>query len=231
MSQTLCIPLGEIALRLGLAASCGVIVGLNRGAHGRAAGLRTMMLVCTGAALAMVTAQTILLENGGPGSAAVSEPSRWAQGILAGMGFLGAGAILRKGNIIRGVTTAAALWYVTILGLCFGLGYLWVGLVAAGFLMFCIFVVPYAEQYVHSDRYCKVTVTAEDDCLLELDLCRRLESLGICVEGLSIRYRVKQSLRTIQCAVRYHVKHELEMPTRIVAELSALRGVVEVRWK
>src|SRR5690349_20177190 len=117
----------DILIRLGLATAAGAAVGFNRSRRGRVAGLRTMLLVCTGASLAMIVAQLASATPGAP------DASRWAQGILAGMGFLGAGAIVRNGPLVSGVTTAATLWYTTILGLCFGTGYWSVG--AAAFVI------------------------------------------------------------------------------------------------
>src|SRR5690606_37945306 len=118
-----------VLLRLGLAALGGAIIGLERESHGRAAGLRTTMLVCIGSAAAMLISERLLAAHTVPGSAWRPDPARLAAGILTGMGFLGAGAILREGNMVRGITTAAALWFVTILGLAFGSGEILIGLV------------------------------------------------------------------------------------------------------
>ena len=113
----------EIALRLGLAVLAGAAVGLDRGEHGRPAGLRTNLLVCLAAAVAMLLANLLLPTSGKTSSSfAVLDLMRLPLGILTGMGFIGAGAILRRDGLVLGVTTAATLWLVTVIGLCFGAG-------------------------------------------------------------------------------------------------------------
>jgi putative Mg2+ transporter-C (MgtC) family protein len=228
--MSLALPWSDVFLRLGLAALAGTSVGINRGQRGRAAGLRTMLMVCTGAALAMVAASDFAGRH--PGSDLSAITSRFAQGILAGMGFLGAGVILRQGTeTIRGVTTAAALWYVTVLGLCLGLGLWEVGLLAWGIGLFALLLLPYAERYLHTDRYASVTVVTRAPAMTPDEFCRQIESLGLAIENLSIRDQVRRKVTTIRCDVRFHVGRQLDLPRQVVARLSALPGVREVQWK
>jgi putative Mg2+ transporter-C (MgtC) family protein len=112
---------GEIAVRLGAALLLGSALGLNRDLHGKPAGLRTHALVSLGAAVAAVIALGL------PGEAKSMDPnaiSRVLQGILTGIGFLGAGVILRdpEGHI-TGLTSAATIWLSATLGVACGLGY------------------------------------------------------------------------------------------------------------
>ena len=113
----------QIALRLSAALLVGAILGLNRELHGKPAGLRTHALVSLGAALAV-----IMVLRSADGSLA-SDPnavSRVVQGILTGVGFLGAGVILHDpAGHISGITTAATIWICAMLGLVCGLGH-WV---------------------------------------------------------------------------------------------------------
>jgi putative Mg2+ transporter-C (MgtC) family protein len=109
----------DMALRLVVAALLGATIGLEREIHGHQAGMRTHMLVSLGAAI-----YTVLSIYGFPvpaGSAA-PDPSRVAAGIVTGIGFLGAGAIIKYGTNIRGLTTAASLWVVAAVGLAAGVG-------------------------------------------------------------------------------------------------------------
>src|SRR2546423_15469165 len=109
----------QIVLRLGAALLLGTILGLNRELHGKPAGLRTHALVCLGAAVATLVAL-------GPLSRAADQNaiSRVVQGILTGVGFLGAGVILHDpGGHISGLTTAATIWLCAVLGLVCGLGH------------------------------------------------------------------------------------------------------------
>ena len=118
----------DIALRLALTLVAGALIGINREEHGHAAGLRTTMLVCLAASVAMIQTNLLLPVAGRTTDAfSVMDVMRLPLGILSGMGFIGAGAILRRGDLISGVTTAATLWLVTVIGLCFGGGQLWLG--------------------------------------------------------------------------------------------------------
>ena len=111
----------QIVLRLGAALVLGSVLGLNRELHGKAAGLRTHALVCLGAAIAT------LLGLGPPSGWATIDPNaitRVVQGILTGVGFLGAGVILRDPmGHVTGLTTAATIWICAVLGIVCGLGY------------------------------------------------------------------------------------------------------------
>lgn len=105
----------EMVLRLLLATALGAIIGFQRERAGKSAGLRTLLLVCVGAAL--FTIASIY----GFGTAA--DPSRIASGIVIGIGFLGAGTILRRGGaVVEGLTTAATIWSVAAIGLVAGAG-------------------------------------------------------------------------------------------------------------
>lgn len=103
-----------MVLRLLLAVVLGGLIGLEREAHGRPAGLRTHILVSLGAALFTVISQSYVGAN--------SDPSRIASQIVSGIGFLGAGTIIRQGSIIRGLTTAASLWTTAAIGMAAGAG-------------------------------------------------------------------------------------------------------------
>jgi len=104
----------EIALRLGIAALVGIVLGLNRDLHGKPTGVRTLGLVGIGAAL-------IVMAAGREGSA---EASRVMQGIVTGIGFLGAGVIIRneQGRRVHGLTTAACVWLTACAGAACGVG-------------------------------------------------------------------------------------------------------------
>jgi len=121
----------DITLRLLGALIAGFAIGLDRGEHSRPAGLRTIMLVSLAACVAMIQTN-ILLPTAGKraDSFSVMDVMRLPLGILSGMGFIGTGAILRRGNLVLGVTTAATLWFVTVIGLCFGGGQLMLGWVS-----------------------------------------------------------------------------------------------------
>lgn len=111
---------GELVIRLLVAAGLGSLVGAERERLVWAAGLRTHMLVCVGACLFTVVSaygfSTVIREG------VVLDPSRVAAQIVSGIGFLGAGSILLRGDVVRGLTTAASLWSVAAIGLATGAG-------------------------------------------------------------------------------------------------------------
>lgn len=123
----------EITLRLLLAAAMGGVIGFDRERHTWAAGLRTHMLVCLGAALTMIVSAFAFGDVlGRPNT--VLDPSRIAAQVISGIGFLGAGTIMfmHRENVIRGLTTAAGLWTVAAIGLAVGGGmYLAAGIATA----------------------------------------------------------------------------------------------------
>ena len=107
----------EILLRLGLSALAGGVIGLERERKGHPAGIRTHMLLTMGSALIM------LISVDGFGPFAVGDPARLAAQVVSGIGFLCAGAILRTGGTVHGLTTAASLWVCGGIGLAIGVGY------------------------------------------------------------------------------------------------------------
>jgi putative Mg2+ transporter-C (MgtC) family protein len=129
--MTTTITWSDILLRLVLTVFAGAVIGINRAEHGRPAGLRTNVLVCLAASLSMIDVNLLLGVAGkAPNSFVVLDLMRLPLGILSGMGFIGAGAILHKNDLVVGLTTAATLWFVTMLGICFGGGQIGLGLAA-----------------------------------------------------------------------------------------------------
>jgi len=108
-----------ILIRIVFAALLSGLIGIEREVHGCAAGLRTHILVCIGSTLFMLTSINIAMSHGHVGDV---DPSRIAAGVVTGIGFLGAGAIIRFGTSIRGLTTAASIWAVAAIGLAVGAG-------------------------------------------------------------------------------------------------------------
>ena len=110
--------LWQLVIRLGIASISGGLIGLERERHNRPAGLRTHMLVAVGSALIMIISIAVAQDYSG-----TADPSRIAAQVVSGIGFLGAGTIIRDGFNIRGLTTAASLWVVSAIGLAAGAGY------------------------------------------------------------------------------------------------------------
>lgn len=165
----------DTTLRLGVAAFCGLLIGINRDTHEKPAGMRTLALVALGAALVTLSALRIPQFIGEPD--ALSRVLQGViQGVLAGIGFIGAGAIMRlgrQGENVQGVTTAATVWISAALGIACGLGQ-WPIVLVTMVLVFAILVVakhfenwllrqllPHGEKG-HPDRSVKMAEEAAE---------------------------------------------------------------------
>lgn len=118
----------DILFRMAAALVAGGVVGLERSYRGRAAGLRTYALVALGSSL--LVASSIYAGGGAWAAAGEGDPTRVIQGIVTGIGFLGAGVIIREGFSVRGLTTAASIWVIAAIGVVFGAGLFRTGAVA-----------------------------------------------------------------------------------------------------
>jgi putative Mg2+ transporter-C (MgtC) family protein len=155
---------GDICTRLLLTLIAGAVIGFNRGARGHAAGLRTTMLVCLAASVAMIQMNILLTVSGKtPASFSVMDIMRLPLGILTGVGFIGGGAILRKGDLVTGVTTAATLWLVTVIGLCLGGGQLVLGTATTVLGVITLWGLKWIDLAIPREHRAMMTVTADDD--------------------------------------------------------------------
>jgi putative Mg2+ transporter-C (MgtC) family protein len=143
----------EIAVRLLCTLLAGSLVGLNRSERGHSAGLRTSLLVSLAACVAMLQVNLLLPLAGRPSNSFVmNDLMRLPLGILSGMGFIGAGAIVRRDNLIAGVTTAATMWFLTVLGLCFGGGQVALGLVGTALGVIVLAALKFVENKMKQDH-------------------------------------------------------------------------------
>lgn len=154
----------SVFVKLLLSALAGGLIGYEREKHGRPAGLRTHFLVAVGACLMMVVSEAFFLKYGGlgEGSNVRVDPARTAAQIVTGIGFLGAGVILKEGLTIRGLTTAASLWLVAGLGMSFGIGLFLPGTMATALALFSLVILKKMEPVMRKDRYLYLEVVARD---------------------------------------------------------------------
>lgn len=152
----------DIIVRLVLTVFAGALLGFNREARGHAAGLRTTILVALAASIAMIQANILLSLDGKQSSSfAVMDLMRLPLGIFTGVGFLGGGAILKKGGSITGLTTAATLWIATVIGLCFGGGQLGLGGISTAFGMITLSAMAWIDARIRRE-HTGVLVVATD---------------------------------------------------------------------
>lgn len=133
-----------VVIRLLLAMLLGGIIGYEREHQGKAAGLRTHVLVCLGATLFILV---------GGGSTTLSDPvSRIVQGVIAGIGFLGAGTILKHAHDVRGLTTAASIWFTAAIGVGIGLGHVALSILSTLFAVLVLHCLPRVVDRVKNDQ-------------------------------------------------------------------------------
>ncbi len=226
------LPVWDIMLRIWLAFLAGFAVGWERETRGRPAGLRTNILACVAAAVAMIIAESLVGRAAGSGNASVrADPARLGAGILAGIGFLGGGTILRHENFIRGVTTAATLWTVTILGLAFGAGLFVLGGIGVAFALITLAWLSSLEKRLKSDWYASLTINAALDCLTQEQVRIHLERLGITLQAIKASYHVENKQLTITCDIKLKRPERFEISEKVLRDLSQVPGVQEVRWE
>jgi putative Mg2+ transporter-C (MgtC) family protein len=150
----------EIIFKLALACILGALIGLERESLNRPAGLRTYTLVCVGSTLAMIVSIDIYMQYYQTVNA---DPGRIAAQVISGIGFLGAGTIMREGASVRGLTTAAGLWVVACIGLAVGAGLYIPAVVTTILILFVLIYFIQFEQFFTGLREYKGLVIVVED--------------------------------------------------------------------
>jgi putative Mg2+ transporter-C (MgtC) family protein len=222
----------EIALRLVLTVIAGGLLGAERSRTGHAAGLRTTLLVSLAASVAMIQMNLLIPTNGKPGdSYVVMDLMRLPLGILTGVGFIGAGAIVRKNELILGVTTAATMWFATVVGLCMGGGQLILGCVSTGIGFGTLWGLRHIETRIERYQLAELKITVQGEHLPPNQLRKQLKAAGFHLKTFSFTDCIKEHRRKFDCELRWpSTGQNLEVPP-IVAELESLSGLVELEWK
>lgn len=221
--------LADAVFRLLCAFAAGAIIGYNRGEQGKAAGLRTTLLVCLAAAVAMLQLNYLLSLTGrSPDSFVVNDLMRLPLGILTGVGFIGAGAILRRRDIVIGVTTAATLWYVTVIGLCFGGDQIILGWLATLLGCIVLWAVKPLENLMVTEHDAKLSLAVDDSGPAEHEICARLRGGGI--EVLATDLAVGKNVREYTFRVRQLGRLSRNAVPPVVEELAHQPGVCALRW-
>jgi putative Mg2+ transporter-C (MgtC) family protein len=225
----------EILLRLGLALLAGLVVGIERESHGRAAGLRTTLLVCLSACVAMIVSDSFYQESFRAQNGAATwhpDPARLAAGILAGMGFLGAGVIVHeRDHIVRGVTTAATLWFAAIIGLALGAGSVGIGVVSTLMALFILGIIPRFENRMENDWYSDLGIDLDTTDFSIEAVYRILESHHVSIKGVSWEEDIGEEKRSVIFHVKYKKGERLTLPAEIVKALRGLPAVRRVHWR
>lgn len=219
----------DIGLRLAAAVLAGAIVGFDRGARGEVAGLRTTILICLAAAGAMIEANLMLSVTGkAADSFAVMDALRFPLGILSGIGFIGAGAIIRRGKLVTGVTTAATLWLITVVGLILGAGYFGTGagMVAIAFVV--LFLLKRLEPLLFTEHRGNLTVAAAADGPQAEELQALIRDDGYKISSIAVK---QGRQRIVRCRLAWHGRQGPDQLPGLIKTISARKGIVSIRWE
>lgn len=219
----------EMVFRLFLGAALGGVIGYERERHGRAAGFRTNMVVCAASVLIMLISVnfyhfTELLNI----DYIRIDPGRIAAGAITGVGFLGAGVIVRSGATVHGLTTAAIIWMVSIIGLTVGAGMYMVSLLATGLTVASLAILRTVERRISSDIYKELLVSVEFRPGLQEEFDPLIRAKGITI--LSVDY--ERDITRAEATLNYLLRTKDEsMLKETVEEVSARAGVRRVQLR
>jgi len=218
----------EALLRLALAAALGGAVGVERELREREAGLRTHLLVALGSALfTIVSAYGFHAFLSSGASVVRADPTRIAAQIVTGIGFLGAGAIIRQGLSVRGLTTAATLWVVAAIGLAVGAGYYSGALITTAVVLFSLYPLRIAAyRVIHRFR------PAGGRLLVEVPIgtspggvIDEIERAGLRIESMDVSQEGDRRRLALDVELPRHVP-----APQVVARIADVEDVTEVRW-
>ncbi|MBN9657240.1 MAG: MgtC/SapB family protein [Acidobacteria bacterium] len=221
----------DIAVRLLCTLAMGGAIGLNRGEHGRPAGLRTTMLVALAGCLTMLEVNLLLSTGGkGPGSFVTVDPMRLPLGLLTGMGFIGGGAIVRRERMIVGVTTAATLWYVTVLGLCFGAGQLLLGLTGSILGLLILMALGRLEDRMPQERQATLMIVITRSAPDAEWMRARLVAGGFRINSLAAEFEQLSGTEKLNFELSWRAKAAAEGIPTSIRELAAAPGIALLSW-
>jgi len=218
--------------KLLLSAILGGMIGLEREIHGRPAGFRTHLLVSLGACLYVITSihfYTMYANLNGNVSPGV-DPGRVAAQVVAGIGFLGAGAIIREKVSIRGLTTAACLWLAAAIGVACGVGLFGISMTVTVMSLISLLLLKRVEALLTRDTYVYLRVWSDSlpDQLLKIE--RLLREGHIAVLNSSMERNLDSGQLHVVFQVKYNTKKLASNPVDIISALEGVRRV-SIGWE
>ncbi|MCJ7696268.1 MAG: MgtC/SapB family protein [Anaerolineaceae bacterium] len=209
----------QIILRLLIAAGLGAIIGIERERDNQPAGLRTHMILVVGAALAMCL--SINLSFIGEG-----DPARLAAQVVSGIGFLGAGAILRYGFNVKGLTTATTLWSMAIVGLAIGYGYYLIGVITTAIMLLTLTLVNVIEKkFVRNNVTRYITIQSSDRSGMVKTIRKVVNKLTENVLTFTIQKNVKNKRLRISITAHVRKGEKLEDLTEAISGIDGVRAL------
>jgi putative Mg2+ transporter-C (MgtC) family protein len=212
----------DMILRVLAASALGALVGYERERVSQPAGLRTHMVLVAGAALAMTLSINLGISGGG-------DVTRLAAQVLSGIGFLGAGAILRYGPNVRGLTTAASLWTMTVVGLAVGAGYFFVAATITVLLLIVLSLVSLIERrFVRHSIHITITAIAVDRPGIEEQVRQMLSETCLGVANFHADRHINRHRIKIMAEVRLKAG---QPPETVSNQLGQVKGMRIVRYE
>jgi putative Mg2+ transporter-C (MgtC) family protein len=199
----------EIVFRIVAALAAGGLIGLERSHRGRPAGFRTHALVCLASSLLMlVTVYESHWFPCDPSARVIIDPTRMAQGIMTGIGFVGAGAIIKEGFTVRGLTTAASIWITAAIGILTGIGFYFAALIGTLLVLGTLSTFRWIEARLPTETYAIFMVRFRRESEVNEPRLRSIvESTGFSLHNLSYRlhgdvgqFEYRMVLRTLDAA-------------------------------
>jgi putative Mg2+ transporter-C (MgtC) family protein len=218
----------QIMANLVLALAAGAIIGLERSHHGRPAGFRTHALVCLASGMLMLVTVNYSKSFSIPGLQGVAiDPTRMAQGIMTGIGFLGAGVIMKEGMSVRGLTTAASIWITAAIGVLIGLGFYFAAGISTVLTLGILSVFRWIERKMPIEFYAKLAVGfLREARLSEGELRELVKRQGFVIANMN--YCLAGDGRIFQYDMVIHSPVR-ENTRRLSEALAAMVTVVEFR--
>ena len=217
----------EMLLRMGISVVLGAAVGYERERTGRPAGLRTHLLVSLASATFMlVSTQFVYFQHYAKDDLVAVDTSRIAASVVTGVGFLGAGAILRTGIGIQGLTTAASLWLVAAVGLSAGGGMFVEAVIATVITLFSLVILRRVEGKQWRLLQRRVMILLEDDRVSGQNVVEHLHTLGATVADIDYDRNMRTNRSRLHLDVRLQNQQMLE---RILTSLETLPSVRRVK--
>ena len=214
----------QLTSRLAMAAVLSGLIGYEREVHGRAAGLRTTILVGVGSCLIMII--SMYLQAIYAGSADV-DPTRIAAQVVSGIGFLGAGTIIRYGASVRGLTTAAGLWAVAGIGLAVGCGFYSAALMSTGIIFIVLVALSRFERKIrkHFDKTLKIEICGGIDKFCQVT--QTISDFQAKIRNVEVKPATgKDAFKMILNLEFYNQK----LSNEIIQSLVKVEGVTTVKW-
>ncbi len=213
----------EIIFKLALACILGAMIGLERESLNRPAGLRTYTLVCVGSALAMIVSIDIYMQYYQTVNA---DPGRIAAQVISGIGFLGAGTIMREGASVRGLTTAAGLWVVACIGLAVGAG-LYIPAVATTIIILfvLIYFIRFEQFFTGMREYKGLVIVVEDRPGQVGNIGSILGDMGVLIKNIQLTHLENEDNLEVELLVELPSGMKI---SEVIEELSTMKELKSI---